>query len=107
MSGVDPFQFDPTYPPGEDPIESEEDEDEDSPEVCTSSLRTWNTKWCTFGECILMPTADECYCCQELQELNQQFDDSGLCSLPLCSKSSIVISIFAKWLFVRDKYTNL
>ena len=25
-----------------------------------------------------MASAKECYCCQELEELNQKFDDSGL-----------------------------
>ena len=43
-----------------------------------------------------MPTADECYCCQELEELNQKFDDSGLCSVLLCFKASPVIIIFYK-----------
>ena len=71
MSGVEPFQFEPTYPPGEEPIQSDDDEGEDSPEACTSSMRTGNTEWCICGECISMPTADECYCCQELEELNQ------------------------------------
>ena len=93
MSGVETFRFEPTYPPGEEPIESEEDEGEDSLEPCTSSVRTGNTEWCICGECISTPTADECYRCQELQELNQTFDDSDLCSLPLCSKSSTVNSV--------------
>ena len=43
-----------------------------------------------------MPTANECYCCQELEELNQKFDDSGLCSVLSCSKASTVIFIFYK-----------
>lgn len=94
MSGVEPFQFEPTYPPGEEPIQSDDDEGEDSPEACTSSMRTGNTEWCICGECISMPTADECYCCQELEELNQKFDESGLCSVLLCFKASTVIIIF-------------
>ena len=30
-----------------------------------------------------MPTPDECFCCQELEELNEKFDESGLIFLPL------------------------
>ena len=30
-----------------------------------------------------MPTDDERFCCQELEELNQKFDESGLIFLPL------------------------
>ena len=40
MSGVEHFQFELTYPPGEEPIQSEDDEGEDSPEACTSSMNT-------------------------------------------------------------------
>ena len=84
MSGVEPFQFDLTYPPGDEPTESEKDEGEDHPQECTSGVRTDNTEWCICAECIWMPTAYECYCCQELEELNKKFDDSGRCSVPIC-----------------------
>ena len=52
MSGVQPFQFEPTYPPGEEPTESDEESEGVDAEV---SL-----------------------CCQELEELNQKFDETGL-----------------------------
>ena len=38
MSKVAPFQFKPTHPPEEGPIESEVDEGEDYPQACTSSV---------------------------------------------------------------------
>ena len=72
MSGVEPFQFDLTYPPGDEPTESEKDEGEDHPQECTSGVRTDNTKWCICGECISM-----------LKELNQKFDHSGWCPVLL------------------------
>ena len=81
---MEPFQFEPMYLPGEEPIESEEDEGEDHPQVCTSGLRTRNTEWCICGECISMLTANECHSCQELEELNQRFDGSGWCLVLLC-----------------------
>ncbi|XP_068735788.1 uncharacterized protein [Montipora capricornis] len=90
MSGVEPFQFEPMYPPGEEPIQSDDDEGEDSPEACTSSMRTGNTEWCICGECILMPTANECYCCQELEELNQKVDESGVTCITSHNKFRIV-----------------
>ena len=37
-----------------------------------------NTKWCLSCACAPMPVAEECYCCEELEELNQKFDNSGL-----------------------------
>ena len=67
MSAVQPFQFDPTYPPSREPNVSEE-ESEDG-----------NTKWCVCGgNCEAMLTVEECFCCQDLEDLNQKFDESGL-----------------------------
>ena len=31
-----------------------------------------------LGKCEAMVTEEECFCCQELAELNQKFDESGL-----------------------------
>ena len=48
MSRVKPFQFKLTHPPGEEPIESEEDEGEDYPQACTSSAGVgwpYSTEW--------------------------------------------------------------
>ena len=58
MSGIEPFQFEPTYQPREEPPQEENVEQE--------------------ATCALMPVANECYCCQELEELNQKFINSGL-----------------------------
>ena len=38
-----------------------------------------NTSWCLCGKCAVMPTAIECTCCRELQELEECFDKSGAC----------------------------
>ena len=81
---MEPFQFEPTYPPGEESIESEEDEGEDHPKACASCVRTVITNWCICGEYISMPTTDERYCCQELEELNQKFGNPGWFSVLLC-----------------------
>ena len=79
MSGIQPFQFEPTYSPGEEPSEDDffHQDEQDEPD---SSARIGNTNWCMCGVCVAMPSADECYCCQELEELNQKFDDTGLWS---------------------------
>ena len=48
MSGVQPFQFDPTFPPGEKPVDSEGDEGEG--ELANFDVRVGNTKWCICGD---------------------------------------------------------
>ena len=78
MSGIEPFQFEPTYPPGEEPIQDEDEELEGDVDETDASSRIGNIDWCLCGVCASMPSAEECYCCQELEELNQKFDDSGL-----------------------------
>ena len=76
MSGVQPFQFEPTFPPGGEPTDSEESEEDDT-EV-NLSARIGNTEWCSCGRnCVAMLTDHESFCCQELEELNQKFDESG------------------------------
>ena len=47
MSGIEPFQFEPTYPPGEEPSE-EEIEDGGEDEGNDASARIANTE-CVFG----------------------------------------------------------
>ena len=79
MSGVQPFQVEPTFPPGEEPTDSEEESQEGDAEVNLSD-RIGNTDWCSCGgNCVAMLTDHESFCCQEL-ELNQKFDESGLFS---------------------------
>ena len=79
MSGVQPFQFEPTYPPGEEPVDSGEEGDEEDDELGNFDARVGNTEWCICGgNCVPMSTADECFCCQELEALNQKFDESGV-----------------------------
>ena len=65
MSGVQPFQFEPTYPPGEEPVDSDEERDEGDGEGNYIESRIGNTEWCLCGSnCVPMSTADECFCCQ-------------------------------------------
>ena len=45
MSGIEPFQFEPTYPPSEEPSE-EEIEDGGEDEGNDASTRIGNTEWC-------------------------------------------------------------
>ena len=60
MSGVQPFQFEPTYSPGEEPDESEEEIDGEEISL-NFNARVGNTEWCICGgNCIAMPKADEC-----------------------------------------------
>lgn len=89
MSGIQPFQFEPTYSPGEEPSEDDffHQDEQDEPD---SSARIGNTNWCMCGVCVAMPSADECYCCQELEELNQKFDDTGVTCITTHEKFRIV-----------------
>ena len=65
MSSVQPFQFEPTYPPNEEPTESESEWEEESEGVAKSSnlhARVGNTEWCLCGgNCAAMSAADECF----------------------------------------------
>ena len=78
MSGIEPFQFEPVYQPGEEPPQEESVGQEVEAHEEDTTSRMGNTEWCLCGACALMPVANECYCCQELEELNQKFDNSGL-----------------------------
>ena len=78
MSEIEPFQFEPVYQPGEElPQEEIVEQEAEAHEEDTTS-RMGSTKLCLCGTCVLMPVANECYCCQELEELNQKFNSSGL-----------------------------
>ncbi len=90
MSGIEPFQFEPTYSPGEEPVDDYDEEfDRVNETDSTENSRIGNTEWCTCGVCVSMASEDECFCCQELEELNQKFDESGLClSLQFCPTKS-------------------
>ena len=58
MSGVQPFQFEPTYSPGEEPAESEE-ESEGEEESLNFNARVGNTGWCICGgNCTAISTAE-------------------------------------------------
>lgn len=75
---VQPFLFKPTYPPGEEPVDSQEEDEEEEGELNENYSRIGLRAWCISGSCEAMSSADECFCCQELEELNQKFDESGL-----------------------------
>ena len=78
MSRVQPFQFEPTYPPGQEPIDLEEESRSGDTNQRDARGRIGSTEWCSCEECEAMATEEECFCCQELAELNQKFDESGL-----------------------------
>ena len=79
MSGIEPFQVIPTYYPGEEPPQEENVEQKAEAQEEHSSSRMGNT---LFVRCLcayaLMPVANECHCCRELEELNQKCNNSGL-----------------------------
>ena len=54
MSRVEPFQFEPIYPPGEEPDGDDLEDVEDDEKDVQAGIG--NTDWCA--------TNDECYCCQ-------------------------------------------
>ena len=58
---------------------SEDSDSEDTGSQASFTERLGNTSWCACGKCVVMPTAIECTCCQELQELEERFEDSGVC----------------------------
>ncbi|XP_073241599.1 P2X purinoceptor 7-like [Porites lutea] len=78
MSGVQPFQFEPTYPPGQEPIDLEEESESGDTNQRDARGRIGSTEWCSCEECVAMATEEECFCCQELAELNQKLDESGV-----------------------------
>lgn len=71
---VQPYQYEPTYAEGELPDLSEGEEDI-SEKNCAS--RVGGTEWCSCGHCSTMESEVESICCQELDVLNEKFDDSG------------------------------
>lgn len=74
---VQPFLFEPIYPPGEE-LSDSQGEDEEGGEHDENNSRISSTQWCICGGCEAMSSADKCFCCQELEALNQKFDESGL-----------------------------
>lgn len=75
MAKIQPFQLEPCYAPGEE--KDVERSDEEDPKECSESHRIGNTSWCVCWECQPMSSTESCFCCQELEELNQKFDESG------------------------------
>ena len=49
MSGVQPFQFEPTYPPGKEPVDSEEETGDEGDSGANFDNRVGNTEWCICG----------------------------------------------------------
>ena len=90
MRGVQPFQFEPTYSPDEEPVKTEEASKREK-ESLSLNARVGNTKWCICGgNCIAMTTADECFCCQGLDTLDPKFDESVIECITSHSKFRIV-----------------
>ena len=79
MAGVQPFQFEPTYLAEEiekmDIHDQSIEKEENSNDI---ESRVGRRDWCLCENCREMPTEDECYCCQELDELNSKFNESGM-----------------------------
>ena len=105
MSGVQPFQFEPTYSPGEEPAESEEEIGEE--ELLNFNARVGNTEWCICGgNCTAMPKADECFCCQELDALNAKFDESVIECITSHAKLGLCASILMCYILLLWQFTT-
>ena len=71
--------------------DSDEERDEGDGEGHDIESGIGNTEWCLCGSnCVPMSTADECFCCQELDALNQKFDESGVECITAHAKFRIV-----------------
>ena len=90
MSGFQAFQFEPTYLPGAEPTESEGKSEREA-ESLSLSGRVGNIEWWICGgNCVAITTADECFCCQELDALNPKFDEAMIECITGHSKFRIV-----------------
>ena len=54
MSGIEPFQFEPVYQPGEEPPQEESVGQEVEAHEEDNTSRMGNTEWCLCGACALM-----------------------------------------------------
>ncbi|OCT70607.1 hypothetical protein XELAEV_18037531mg [Xenopus laevis] len=60
-----------------DPISDvQEDDDQISEEA---HLRSANTAWCTCTHCCVLPTIEECTCCQEIPNVNKLLGSDCFC----------------------------
>ena len=57
---VQPFLFEPTYPPGEEPKDSQGEDEKEVCELDKNRLPIGSTQWCICGGCEAMPPNDEC-----------------------------------------------
>ena len=71
MSAVQPFQFEPMYPPGQEPIDLEEESESGDTNQRDARETIGSTEWHFCQECEAMAMEEECFCCQELAELNK------------------------------------
>lgn len=71
---IEPYQFEPTYPEGEEPSSSDSECEEEEQVI---EERVGNTEWCRCENCHSMDTTVESVCCQELDVLNEKFDVAG------------------------------
>ena len=74
MTDLVPYSFEPEYGDVEDVSTSEEGDSEGgggaSDHADLEEERIGHSEWCTCGMCAAMPSAVECICCQEIDELN-------------------------------------
>ncbi|XP_033107350.1 uncharacterized protein LOC117109201 [Anneissia japonica] len=64
--GAQAYMFEPEFAEGE--VEDLVDEDGDDND------RLLNTEWCTCTNCVPMPTAKECICCNEVTKINEKME---------------------------------
>lgn len=60
MPEVQPFQLEPTYPPGQEQTYPGEESESSDDNRADFSGREGNTEWCAWEECETMATVEEC-----------------------------------------------
>ncbi|XP_062605333.1 uncharacterized protein LOC134267130 [Saccostrea cucullata] len=70
-NSIAPFRFEP-YASSSD----EESVEVERADYDDNNTRLQNTEWCTCGNCIVMPTAAECVCCQEVDRVHALLEES-------------------------------
>ena len=107
MSGFQPFQFEPTYFPGEEPTESEEESEREA-ESLSLSARVGNTEWWICGgNCVAIAMADKCFCCQELDALNPKFGEAMIeCITGYCKFRIVCLDMMCSILLLWQFTTN-
>ena len=74
--GLEPYQYEPRRAvPSVDSDSDSHISSESEEEVDFGDWRVDTDEWCTCGQCTVMATAQECICCQELENAKVYIDE--------------------------------